>query len=116
MNLDRTKSGTEVAILLDDYVNKYHPGLQTFRLQVTAGLQENSRALYKTTPTLPNLMNEDSSAIKLNEVQYSAVVQLQLPREVTRNYPKKYIPAGTRFIVQFISNDITKPQIIGMEQ
>ena len=105
MNLDRTKSGTEVAILLDDYVNKYHPGLQ-----------ENSRALYKTTPTLPNLMNKDSSAIKLNEVQYSAVVQLQLPREVTRNYPKKYIPAGTRFIVQFISNDITKPQIIGMEQ
>ena len=39
LDKNRRKDNTEIAILLDDYVNKYHPGVQTFRLQVTSGLE-----------------------------------------------------------------------------
>lgn len=116
LDKNRRKDSTEIAILLDDYVNKYHPGVQTFRLQVTSGLQGNSRALYREKNYVDNIMNKDTSAIKVSEVSYSAVVKLPFPREITRNYPKKYIPAGTRVVVQFISGDITKPQIIAIEQ
>lgn len=116
MDINRKKNNTEIAILLDDYVNKYHPGVQAFKLQVTGGMLVNSRALYTDSITVPNLMNADTKNIKFNKIQHTSVVKLALPREVSRNYYRKYIPAGTRFIVQFVSGDITKPQIIGIEK
>ena len=100
MSTHNVNSNTEIAILMDDYVNKFHPGEQLFKLQLTGAMQANNRAVYRNTPSIPNL---------------TAVVKLALPREVTRDYPKKYIPVGTRFIVTFISGDITKPQIVGIE-
>lgn len=106
-------STTEVAVLLDDWVDKYHPGIQTFRLQSIIGLRENSRELTTEIVNVENLMNDDTSNITFNNIQKSSVIKLKLPREVTRNYPYKYIPAGTRFIVSFNSGDITKPRIIG---
>lgn len=105
---------TEVAILLDDYVDKYNPGIQTFKLQSVVGLQENSRAVTTTYNTVPNLMNKDKN-IGLNRVKTAPVIKLELPREICRNFPTKYIPVGTRFIVSFNSSDITKPVIIGRE-
>ncbi len=104
---------TEIAILLDDAVNKYHPGVQVFRLQSVAGLKENSIAVDPTTVSIPNLMNKKKP--NFGEVNMSAVMKLELPRDVTRNFPMKYIPAGTRFIVSFSSGDITKPVIVGRE-
>lgn len=105
---------TEVAILLDDYVDKYNPGIQTFKLQSVVGLQENSRAVTTTYNTVPNLMNKDKN-IRLSRVKTAPVIKLELPREICRNFPTKYIPVGTRFIVSFNSSDITKPVIIGRE-
>lgn len=106
-------STTEVAILLDDAVNKYNPGYQVFRLQSVSGLNENSTAINSIDINVPNMMNKDS--INLGSVNTTAVVKLELPRDVTRNYPLKFIPAGTRFIVSFNSGDITKPVIVGRE-
>lgn len=106
-------STTEVAILLDDAVNKYSPGYQVFRLQSVSGLNENSTAINSIDINVPNMMNKDS--INLGSVNTTAVVKLELPRDVTRNYPLKFIPAGTRFIVSFNSGDITKPVIVGRE-
>ena len=108
-------STTEVAILMDDHVNKYRPRVQTFRLQSINGLQNNSRDVETTYVSVPHLMNEDTSKIKFGKVKKSAVIKLKLPREVTRSYPKKFIPVGTRFIVSFNSGDITKPVIVGRE-
>ena len=115
MSTHNVNSSTEIAILLDDYVNKFHPVEQLFKLQMTGGMQNNSRALYRNQVSIPNLMNKETEGLEFGEVKRTAVVKLALPREVTRTYPKKYIPVGTRFIVTFLSGDITKPQIIGME-
>ena len=108
-------NSTEIAILLDDSVNKYHPGLQVFRLQSINGTQENSNIIDTTPVTIPGLMNRDRAAVGLGQAHTTAVVKLELPRDVTRNYPVKFIPAGTRFIVSFNSGDITKPVIVGRE-
>lgn len=115
MSTHNVNSNTEIAVLMDDYVNKFHPGEQLFKLQLTGAMQANNRAVYRNTPSIPNLMNKETENIQFGEVQRTAVVKLALPREVTRDYPKKYIPVGTRFIVTFISGDITKPQIVGIE-
>lgn len=105
---------TEIAILLDDSVNKYHPGEQVFRLQSINGTQENSTDIMTEDIRIPNLMNKDNN-VPFSKANYTAVVKLQLPRDVTRNYPLKFIPAGTRFIVSFTSGDLTKPVIVGRE-
>lgn len=106
-------STTEVAILIDDAVNKYHPGKQVFRLQSINGLQENDNSVQTVQISIPNLMNKNS--VDLGQAKLTAVIELELPRDVTRNYPAKFIPAGTRFIVSFNSGDITKPVIVGRE-
>lgn len=106
-------STTEVAILIDDSVNKYHPGLQTFRLQSISGTQDNSNAIDHQQVNIPNLMNKNP--VNFSQAHLTSVIQLELPRDVTRNYPLKFIPAGTRFLVTFNSADITKPVIVGRE-
>ena len=108
-------NSTEIAILLDDNVDKYHPGIQTFRLQSIAGLNHNTRSVNSSIPRVANLMNKDKSAINNSTVNTGSVMKIKLPREVTRNFEKKFIPVGTRFIVSFNSGDITKPVIIGRE-
>ena len=106
-------STTEVAILIDDSVNKYHPGLQTFRLQSINGTQGNDNSIEHRQINIPNLMNKDRP--NFSQAHITSVVKLELPRDVTRNFPLKFIPAGTRFLVTFNSADITKPVIVGRE-
>ena len=104
---------TEIAILMADHINKYHPGTQPFRLQSISGLNKNNRILSTTSVSLPNLMNKDKVPIITHSVNTSAVIKIRIPREVARRYPKKFIPIYTKFIVSFNSGDITKPVIVG---
>lgn len=105
---------TEVAVLLET-VNKYTPGTHKFRLQSINGLQENSLDVDTQALNKSNLMNKDTSKLPISELKTSDVIELPLPRDVSRNYPTKFIPPGTRFIVSFTSGDVTKPVIVGRE-
>lgn len=105
---------TEVAILLTT-TNKYIPGTQKFRLQSIVGLKENSEAVDTQQIDTSNLVNKDSSTLGISTAKTASIIELDLPKEVTRNYPYKWIPPGTRFLVSFTSGDITKPIIVGRE-
>ena len=63
MNSTEDMKSTEVAVLLDNNVNKYNPGIQTFRLQSTGGLQSNTRGVYQQGISTNNLLNEDKSFV-----------------------------------------------------
>jgi len=104
----------DIAILLDDKVDKYHPGNQVFKLQALTGLQENSKSITTEKFSTSFLLNKDKTPFmsKLNVDRASALV-LPLSIEFTRDYPKKYIPIGTRFTISFKNGDITKPYITG---
>ena len=56
-------STTEIAILLDDAVDKYHPGEQVFKLQSITGMKDNSNTIDTTKISIPNLMNNFFSLI-----------------------------------------------------
>jgi hypothetical protein len=107
-------TGTDdVAILLDDRVNKYHPGTQVFKLQSLSGLQPDSKVLTTEYCRYSNLMNKDTTGLIDQPVKKSASIKLKLPVSVTRTYPgAKFIPAGTRFIVSFTGGDLSKDPII----
>lgn len=109
-------ASTEVAILLET-VNKYTPGTTKykFRLQSINGLQENSLEVEQNTLSKSNFVNKDTSALPISGYNSSSIVEMTIPKEITRNFPTKFIPPGTRFTVSFLSGDITKPHIIGRE-
>lgn len=102
----------EIAVLLTT-CNKYEPGFQTFRLQRLVGLKENSNDIITVDLNGSNLMNADTSNLPIGSISSSAVIRLEVPFEVSRRYPTKFIPPGTRFIVSFSSGDISKPVIVG---
>ena len=99
---------TEIAELV--YVtNKYYPGVQEFRIKsLVTG--DKDAILYNNKR---NLTNKDSNMIGISTTTESSTIKINLPKQHTINYPKKFIPPGTRFIVNFVGGDITKPQIIG---
>jgi len=105
---------SEIAILLET-TNKYTPGKKKFRLQSLSGLQENSTSSETTAIDTSNILNKDMSALPISSLNSSNIIELELPKDVSRNFPTKFIPPGTRFIVSFISGDITKPVIVGRE-
>ena len=113
-NTDVDVINTSVAILLDT-CNKYEPGEQPFRLQALVGLHNNSNAVNKETLTPSNIMNEDPSTLPIGDYISTSVIKLEVPFEISRRYPLKFIPPGTRFLVTFSSGDITKPKIVGGE-
>lgn len=107
---------TDTVELVDDKVNKYLPKDQLFRPIGMLGLQESTTKKETTTINISSfLMNKDLSPFQNTEIKVtrSACFKIELPKDVTRNYPyAKFIPVSTRFTLSFDHGDITKPKII----
>ena len=103
----------DVAILLDDCVNKYNPGFQIFKLQSLCGLQYPTNVVTTTFMNTSNLMNKYPEQILCQPLQKMGCVRLWLPVTISRTYPHaKFIPYYTRFIVSFIGGDLSKLPVI----
>lgn len=104
----------EVAILMET-TNKYHPGKCPFYLQaITPTKPKTTDTTTTSLSGKSNLANVDTN-IGATNLETGNTISLELPKEVARNYPVKWIPQGTRFLVSFIGGDITKPVIIGRD-
>ena len=93
--------------------DKYTPGKQTFRIQSLVGLKENSNQIEKTENQGGNLLNKETDHLPLGSANTSAVITIDVPYEISRRFPVKFIPPGTRFLVSFSSGDIKNPIIVG---
>lgn len=105
---------TEIVTLCET-VNKYHPGTHAFFLDSLMPLASSGAKPVTTPNVISNLANEKDTKekIKTKSVTQGSTISLFLPKEHTRWYPVKYIPAGTKFVISFIGNDIGKAKIIG---
>ena len=107
-------STTAIAILLDT-CNKYECGKFPFRLSSLVGLKDNTTTIAHASLSKKNLLNKNRGSIPIGNVNTASTIMLEIPTDVARKYPVKFIPPGTRFIVTFNSGDITKPVIVGGE-
>lgn len=107
---------TEVAILMQT-TNKYNPGKVPFYLQALTPSKAKTLENQTTslTQTVSGLANTDVSALGTSDITTGSTITIELPREVTRSFPTKWIPQGTRFLVNFIGGDLTKPVIVGRD-
>src|SRR5574344_2485860 len=87
---------TEVAVLTST-CNKYNPGKQTFYLQSLNPMNSKANGVYSDQINTSNIKN----ANKINQsskISCGSNLVLELPKDVTKGFHTKYIPAGTRFL------------------
>ena len=111
-NSDSGLGFTEVGILTS-VCNKYEPGYQTFYVQALNPM--NMKSPIKTTSKVrnPNIINKNK--LTTGSVQTGSNILIEMPKEVVRNFPTKYIPPGTRFTISFLGGDINKPVVVGRD-
>lgn len=99
----------EIAVLQED-INKYNPPSDAkFIIPALMG----NLGTEKTTPNKStNILNKTNN-LGITKTTTSNYITLEVPKEYVINYPSKYVPKDTMFIVGFIGGDITSAKIIG---
>ena len=60
-----------------------------------------------------NIYNKDLSWLSTYSMKSERTIDLYLPKYLMLDFPNKYIPKGTKFLVAFIGGNINNCQIIG---
>ena len=108
LNLDYTEVG-----ILTSVCNKYKPGYQTFYVQALNPLNYKSNTVSTAHASTSNSINANKP--KAGTINYGSNLRIELPKEVARQFPTKYIPPGTRFLISFLGGDINKPVVVGRD-
>lgn len=99
----------EIAILQEE-INKYNPPSGAkFIIPALMG----NLGTEKTVPNKTNNIINKTNNLGITRTTTSNYVTLSIPKEYVINYPEKYVPVGTMFIVGFIGGDITSAKIVG---
>lgn len=99
----------EIAVLSEE-INKYNPPSNAkFVIPALMGNLNTE----KTTPNNSSNILNKTNDLGITRTTTSNYVTLAVPKEYVINYPKKYVPEGTLFIVGFIGGDITTAKIVG---
>lgn len=99
----------EIAVLQED-INKYNPPKKA--KFIIPALMGNLGTEKTTTNKSTNILNKTNN-LGITKTTTSNYVTLEIPKEYVINYPEKYVPKETMFIVGFIGGDITSAKIIG---
>lgn len=106
-NLDNFRQ--EIAVLQEE-INKYNPPSNAkFIIPALMG----NLGSEKTVPNRSSNILNSKNNLGITKTTTSNYVTLAIPKEFVINYPKKYVPKGTMFIVGFIGGDITSAKIVG---
>lgn len=108
INLDYTEVG-----ILTSVCNKYKPGYQTFYVQALNPLNYKSNTVSTTSVSSSNIINANKP--KSGKINIGSNIRIEMPKEVARQFPTKFIPPGTRFIISFLGGDINKPVVVGRD-
>lgn len=107
-NIDISNFRIELAVLQGS-INKYAPGSANFTIPALM----TAKTSQTTTPNrTENIMNQNKD-LGITRITTGNYITLEVPKEYTINYPSKYVPEGTLFIVGFIGGDISTAKIIG---
>ena len=110
MNYGNLSNFRQEIAVLQEAINKYDPPSDAkFIIQALMG----NLGTEKTTPNnSSNILNKTNN-LGITKTTTSNYITLAIPKEYVINYPQKYIPKETLFIVGFIGGDITSARIIG---
>lgn len=99
----------ELAVLQES-INKYNPPA---KVKFTIPALMGDLKIEQSTPSRSNNILNKTNDLGITRTTTSKYISLPIPEEFISNYPEKYVPEGTMFIVGFIGGDITSARIIG---
>lgn len=108
------KEFTAIAINTTTF-DKYKPGKQLFFVQALTPTGDKTNKFKPIHIRNQNIKNKNTGALNINHPQVGYVIEIEVPKDVTRWFEVKFIPKGTRFVMNFDSGDITKPRIIARD-
>lgn len=97
--------------ILQETINKYDPPERA--KFVIPALMGNVPSNDKTTPNRSDNIKNQNNNLGITKTTVTNYVMLKVPKEYVINYPNKYVPEGTQFIVGFVGGDITNAKITG---
>ena len=100
----------EIAVL-QETINKYDPPKDA--KFVIPALMGKLGSTEKTIPNSSSNIKNKTNNLGISKTTTSNYITLSVPKEYVINYPTKYVPKGTMFIVGFIGGDITSAKIVG---
>lgn len=99
--------------ILYETVNKYeesnlkHP----FYIKSLVPLEDEAGQIINIDKS--NLVNTDLTWLSTYTMTSEITLDLIIPKYLVSDYPNKFIPKGTKFLVCFVGGNINKCQIIG---
>lgn len=105
-NIDQLR--TELAVLQEDITDTSNPPTRA-KFKIPVLITDNTTGtMYTSNSNITNRSNNRVSSVTLDDT-----IELPLPKEHVVYYGKKKMPAGTRFIITFVSANINDIRIIG---
>ena len=114
VNLKDNSKTTRIAVSLDTF-DKYMPGKQNFFIAACTPTKTKTKQFMQANSNLGNVLNKNKGSLNAKLPQLGSAIELEVPKDVTRWFEIKFIPAGTRFLVSFDGGNITRPRIIGRD-
>ena len=99
--------------ILYEVVDKYEEGDPKHPFFIKALVPLEKEAGQTININKANIYNKDRNWLATYSMTSEITIDLIIPRFIKMDYPDKYIPKGTKFLVTFIGGNLNNCQIIG---
>lgn len=98
--------------ILYETVDKYEtPKKHPFYIKALVPLEKEEGQVININKS--NIYNKDLTWLSTYTMTSEITIDLFIPTYYINDYPEKYIPKGTKFLVGFVGGNINNVQIIG---
>lgn len=98
-------------------VNKYRPYIHPFYIANLSPYETDAASVSrKGTISKTPLVNKNKTPVSVQSYGSNGLLFIPLPKVIALTNPTKYIEPGTKFLVEFVGGDVSKPIIIARYQ
>ena len=99
--------------ILHETVDKYEEQGKKYPFYIKALVPLEKESGQTINIDKSNINNKDLSWLTTYTMTSEITIDLFLPKYLMMDYPEKYIPKGTKFLVAFVGGNLNNCQIIG---
>lgn len=99
--------------ILYEQVDKYEFPVQKHPFYIKALVPLETEVGRTINVQRNNIVNKDLTWLATQTMKSEITLDLYIPRYLMLDYPDKYIPRGTKFLVGFVGGNINNCQLIG---
>lgn len=99
--------------VLYERVNKYENPIQKHPFLIKTLVPFETEVGRSIVINRSKIMNKDMTWLSTDKMTSEMTLDLMIPRHIMMSFEDKFIPKGTKFLVQFVGGNINNVQITG---